>query len=82
MISCLHRLRRSTVLSAFALLTSGVLAACASDTGGAVTTSSSRSGALPGDTAVPTSPAGTPMMGAGVGSSMGSNGLGGGRGSF
>ena len=56
------------------------LSACASDNTGAVTTS--RSGALPGDTAAPTSPAGTPMIGAGTGSSMGSNGLGGGRGSF
>ena len=67
-----------------ALLTLGVglslLGACAADNAGAITTS--RSGALPSDTAAPTSPAGTPVMSAGTGSSMGSNGLGGGRGSF
>ena len=68
----------------FTLLVLGVglslLSACASDNNGAITTT--RSGALPSDTAAPTSAAGTPMMSTGTGSSMGSNGLGGSRGSF
>lgn len=67
------------VLAACALSVS--LGGCASDSNGAITTSSS-GGLTPGDTAATTGTIGTPRSATGTGSSMGPNGLGGGRGSF